>query len=392
MSKKTTPTNGQLSRPLTPLRLDQLHFDVRNPRYGPRARRFKHESEVVDEIVGSFGVEDLLSSMAVNGYFASEPMVGIREQKDGPVRIMEGNRRLAACLILAGDARAKNQERRTRRYSVLRKEHGSKPIEPVPVMVFEGRNAERELLPYLGIRHIVGSLPWDSFAKAAWVARVVAQKGSGLTLEDVIQMIGDNQRTAERILSSYYLVEQLIDNRKFDPGDAVRKGKGSQAEFPFSLVYNALGFSSIKKWIGMPDGRKALNAQPLKGDLENAEWLMHFLFGSQKMDFAPVIKDSRDLRVLANAVSKQSSANALKRGATLTQVAQESLPDSERVESGLMESRELLEDVLGVVGRGSLNVSNATQLLPTSREVRALAGEIAENLAQLSIGNAPASK
>ena len=193
----------------------------------------------------------------------------------------------------------------------------------------------------------------------------------------------------ERILSAYYLVDQLIRTKRFDPNDAVRKGKGSQAEFPFSLIYNAIGFSNIKRWIDLPEGRRALRPDPISGDLENAEWLMHFICGSQRLDFAPVIKESRDLKLLANALSSPVWANALKRGATLSQVAQEALPDQERVEGGLVEARELLEGTLGVVGRGSLTARQATQLLPLSREIIALTNEIAENPARLSIGNAP---
>ena len=65
-------------------------------------------------------------------------MVGIRERSSGEVKIMEGNRRLAACLILNGDKRARNQDKRRKRYTEIREEHGEKPLEPIPVMVFEG--------------------------------------------------------------------------------------------------------------------------------------------------------------------------------------------------------------------------------------------------------------
>jgi hypothetical protein len=71
----------------------------------------------------------------------------------------------------------------------------------------------------------------------------------------------------------------------------------------------------------------------------------------------------------------------------LSEVAQEALPTRERVETGLISARFTLEDVLGVVGRGSLGVSDATEILPTAREVKTLSAEIADHVARAAVGN-----
>jgi uncharacterized protein (DUF2132 family) len=60
--------------------LEELHFDLGNPRYGTRAGTFTDESQVVDHIVEMFGIDDLLSSISVNGFFDSEPLVGVKNQ------------------------------------------------------------------------------------------------------------------------------------------------------------------------------------------------------------------------------------------------------------------------------------------------------------------------
>jgi hypothetical protein len=257
-------------------------------------------------------------------------------------------------------------------------------------MVFTGRNAAHELLPYLGIRHIVGSQTWDSYAKAAWVAQVV--EDGELDLDEIILMIGDDQRTSERILSAYYLVDQLIAEDRFDPKDSIRKGKGSQAEFPFSVIYNALGFANIKKWIRMPEGQKAISRNPIRGNLDNAEALLHFICGSRRLEIDPAIKESRDLSTLAKAVADPVLANALKRGKALADVAQEALPTRERVETGLVNARFSLEDVLGVVGRGSLSAVEATEILPIAREVKTLSTGVADHIAKAAVGNGAKSK
>src|SRR5436189_214773 len=74
--------------------LSQLHLDGGNARLGAQAGKFKSEVEILDTIVNVFGIDDVLSSLAVNGYFEAEPMVGVRIDETDQIRIAEGNRRL----------------------------------------------------------------------------------------------------------------------------------------------------------------------------------------------------------------------------------------------------------------------------------------------------------
>lgn len=87
--------------------LDRLLLDGDNPRFGEGSGQ-SSQADILDYIVQKFGVTDVISSLAVNGYFEAEPMV-CRDLGDGDFVVAEGNRRLAACLILAGDPRASRQ-------------------------------------------------------------------------------------------------------------------------------------------------------------------------------------------------------------------------------------------------------------------------------------------
>jgi hypothetical protein len=282
--------------------LKDLHFDVHNPRFGPDSEEIKDEAKVLDRIVNDHGVGDLLSSLAVNGYSDAEPVIGIR-QKNGSVVIKEGNRRLAACLILSDDPRAKNQEKRVTQYTSVRKEYGKKPVDPVPVMVFE----EKEyglVLPYLGVKHIVGPEGWSSWAKAAWAHEFIQEKG--MTLDKAMAMVGDEQRQLPRILASYYFVRQLIEEGRFDPNDSVKKGGGG-SPFPFSLVYNALGYGNIKTWTGFSsESNPKLNPIPAK-KLDAAADLMDFICGSRKRGVKPAVRDNREFAALNRIAENQAS-------------------------------------------------------------------------------------
>src|SRR5207249_466821 len=105
--------------------------------------------EALDHIVETFGVDDVLSSIAVNGFFDSEPLVGIRLDKEKRIRVLEGNRRLAACLILTGDERAAGQTRLRDQYSKIHKENGGKRLSPIPIIIYKGKDAMKNVLPYI---------------------------------------------------------------------------------------------------------------------------------------------------------------------------------------------------------------------------------------------------
>jgi hypothetical protein len=251
-------------------------------------------------------------------------------------------------------------------------------------MVFEGKNALRELLPHLGVKHIVGALVWDAYAKAHWVAKVI--EAGELSLEDVIQMIGDDQRLSERMLSSYYLIEQLEGAGRFEPSDSVKRGRG-QAEFPFAVVYNAIDRPQIRDWIGMPEGKRALQPKPIKGSLENAEYLLQFICGSRSRKRDPAIKDSRQISGLARALADPILANQLKKGKTLDQVEQEALPARERLIDSLSTAQTALQDAIGVAGANKLSSRDASDLLPVAQNVSSLAENTVELIVKAVVGN-----
>src|SRR5690606_25727507 len=103
--------------------------------------------------------------------------------------------------------------------------HGHPVIDPVPVICFEEGDSSKELLSYLGVRHISASSPWDSYAKAAWISDVVAT--SRLSVAEVAQMVGDKHKTVSRLLEGYYFARQAEDRGVFRPTDSVRSGRGS---------------------------------------------------------------------------------------------------------------------------------------------------------------------
>jgi hypothetical protein len=375
MAKATASSPKAKEERIERLRLEDIHLDTRNPRFGGTAGSMRNETQILDTLVGKFGIEDVLSSLAVNGYFDAEPLVGLKDPKGKGVRIVEGNRRLAACLILADDKRAANQQPRVRESQALQEQHKGRPIIEVPVLVFEESEWKNELLPYLGVRHIAASQPWDSYAKAAWIAQVLENRD--LTLDDVIQMIGDQHRTTPRMLEGFYFVHQLMDEARFKPGDSLRKGRGSNPDYPFSWVYTALGYSPVRRWLGLEDLSEGKKKEPVpKKRLDDAEDLITYLFGNKSKERQPAISDSRNISDLARAVADPRRLQLLKRGKTVAEVIELTRPAQDRVISGLMDAQESLGSVLVTLSEGEIKTEQAKELVEPSKKVLTLARDV----------------
>lgn len=382
MSKKPTKalmTGGKSAeRPLAELQLDAL-----NPRFGYPAGKLRTQSAVLDHIVDKFGIDDVLSSLAVNGYFEAEPMV-CRTTDKGQAVVIEGNRRLAACLILSGDPRASRHNNRTQDAQKIWNEHGKKSIDPVPVIEFAAKASSPELLSYLGVRHIAGSQPWDSYAKAAWIAKVVSD--NELSLQDVTAMIGDQYRTTERLLEGYYFINQLIEEGKFIPENSQRRGRGSVSEYPFSWIYTLLGYSATRSFLDLDADHDA--KKPIaKKNLTKAALVTNAMFGDKSKGQSAAIDDSRELGNLAAVFTDPEKISLLEQGKTVAQIERVTQPIEERLRRGLATIREVHLDLIGGLSEQVIPPAVASGFIRPASMNRQSAAALEKKLQEISNGD-----
>jgi hypothetical protein len=309
---------------------------------------------------------------------------GVKRNSD-TATVVEGNRRLAACLILVGDARAGRQKTRTDQYRQIWVEHGSKQIDPVPAIVFQAREQEQELLSYLGVRHIVSSQPWDSYAKAVWVARVIEE--GELTIPDVALMIGDQHRTIGRLLQGYYFIKQVIEAGEFRPEDSVRRGRGSVTEYPFSWVYTILGYSAARSFLGLSDEdtdkRNPLNSK----NLSKAGLVTRAMFGDRSKGRNSAIEDSRDLGDLASALANPEKVTLLQKGKTIQEINRLTKPIEERLREGLTEVRVIQGELVSGITEQGVSQDLATPLVDLASKNRRTATELERMLKDAAENN-----
>ncbi len=377
-----TIVNATEGREIKLVDLSILDFDPRNPRFGVKGKASRTQQEILDFIVQDFGIDDVISSIAVNGYFLAEPLI-CREQTGGRLTVMEGNRRLAACLILNEDPRAKGQSRKRSTFLQLQSEANRPSFQEVPVIIFGEHEQERDLLSYLGVRHIAASQGWDSYAKANWIARAVSE--ASLSLKEISTMTGDQHNTVQRLLEGYYFINQLIDSGEFAPGDSLRKGRGSNPEFPFSWIYTLFYYQKAKNFIGLPE-TPCENPIP-KERVKDSAMLINRMFGNKTLGQPAAIDDSRKIGNLAAILDDPEKVALLKRGESVESIEFSTLPIAERLRTGLADCKDILSDLVSALDATPPSDSVAESLLSLSKQVNNLSSSLLKKLVAIQFGS-----
>ncbi len=362
--------------------ITDLRLDATNPRFGELAINRRNQTDILDFIVQTFGVEDILSSLSVNGYFTAEPLI-CRKEDSGNYVVVEGNRRLASCLILLGDERAKNQAPLTNKYQKRHLEHDAPPINPMPAIVVQSEEENRTLLSYLGVRHIAAAKAWDSYAKAVWVYRVITT--STITLQDAAEMIGDEHRTLARLLEGYNFIQQLIRESRFRPEDSVRKGRGSNIQYPFSWAYTILGYSTVRQFLDIHDNPEKVDPIP-SSRLDNAELLTLAMFGNSSLGRSSALRDSRQLGQLALCVEDEEKVALLRKGKSLEEIEILMAPLEERLRDGLNDTKEILRDLNNRLTEEDPAQEIAAKFVDSGKNVKQLATSVHKRLIEAVSG------
>ena len=353
-------------KPIEYIRLDDLLLDPHNPRFAEFVSNQSTQRDIVNMIVKQYGVDDVLSSISVSGYFSAEPLV-CKEQPDGTHVVVEGNRRLAAMLILSDSDRGQDHARRREKYQQIHADHDHPAFDPVPAIIFTEQDSSDTLLSYLGVRHIVSTKEWDSYAKAAWVSR--ALNTSNLNLADIAEMIGDTRGTIQRMLHGFHFIEQLKKEGQFNPESSLRKGRGSNTEYPFSWIYTALGFEPVRNFIELDSN--PINEDPIPSDkLENAGLVVRSMFGDSNQGITPSISDSRQITDLAKVFASPDKVDYLRQGKSVQDIERLTKPLDELLGGALIEVLSNLREITGRLSEEDIDPSAAAKLLRTITAIK----------------------
>jgi hypothetical protein len=122
----------------------------------------------------------------------------VEEDGDSLV-VIEGNRRLAAVMILL-DAEVRKRLKIADLSSIS--PAAAKALGTLPIL----RTTREGLWQYLGFKHVNGPAKWSSYAKAQYIADV--RQSFGVPLEAIASQIGDRNRTVQRLYRAMMVIRQ----------------------------------------------------------------------------------------------------------------------------------------------------------------------------------------
>ena len=326
-TQHTQPAGLGRKRVLLNLEIDRLHLDPANPRL-PEEAQGRGEDEILQHLFEHFDLEEIATPMGQNGYFDEEPLVAVpiglpkklapkpgeKESADylkflqtATFTVVEGNRRLATARILRDEPL--RQRLRVRSWPEISPAVRN-DLDELPVIIYPTR---QEVLPYLGVRHITGNKKWDSYAKARYIAAMLAE---GHDVPMIEREVGDRSQGVRKNAIAYKTLQQARTELDWDI---------TRAKEDFSLMLLAIGQRNIKIFLGWTkngsnDSVKVLPldeiplAAPIPEDhLGNLRDFLSWIYG-EGTKVLPVIKDSRDItNFLSHVVASPQAVEYLRK-------------------------------------------------------------------------------
>ncbi len=319
----------------------ELSFDARNPRlveYGDLSEL--PESEHIKLLWKRMAVDEVLLSIATDGFWDYEPLIVCKE--DGKWVVIEGNRRLAAVKILLSP---KLQKDLSVEGVPELTDDIKQTLDPLPVLKVAHR---QDVWRYLGFKHVNGPAKWRSYAKAQYIAFVRNTAKPKPSLAEIAQQIGDRHRTVQRLYRALMVIEQAED------GGVYKREWCYKRQIAFSHLMTALDYDGFADFIGLAEKEaedpKPVSPKKLTGLGEICVWL----WGDNRGDgIRPVIESQNpDLRRLEQVLKNREALAALRAGHGLNVAWDISKGDDVVFEDALGDAKTALVKAQGRVSSG----------------------------------------
>jgi hypothetical protein len=346
-------------RPQLNIPSEKLLLDPENPRL-PLDVQGSNQEKLMYSLYKDFDLRELAESLSQNGYFDEEPLVAIPKDlpakfkdksyeelnkdeeyfklinnKDTKFIVVEGNRRIATVKILLSDEI--KTELKIKEWPEL-----SEPIiddiSSLPVIIYPKR---KDVVPYLGVRHIIGIKKWEPYAKARYIAGMI---GKGFSLDEIQKSIGDRGTSTRKSYVCYKLIEIMEEEEE---------GSTDKAKSVFSYLLLSLGQGAIKEYLGINKKWSEVDVEnPISPDkIPNLKNLFSYLFGEGKEKLA-VIKESRDITgKLTHVLRIKETADYLFQTRDLDAAYDRSDGEEKLVIKKITAANRSLENALGIVHR-----------------------------------------
>lgn len=268
-------------------KIKDLDLDPDNPRLPDDLHRATQPA-ILKHMQEHYDLLRLANSIAQNGFYPSEPLIAVQSAER--LLIVEGNRRLAALRTLGSVPEGIQHKARWDELSTSDRIPTS-----VPVLVAKERG---DVAAIIGYRHIAGIEPWDPWAKARFIGRLVDDQGK--TYEEVSEIVSESVGDVTAAYRNYRIIVE-----------ANKRGlETAKAESEYGVFSRAMTSSPLKKFVGIGPGvsvKPKKNVLPRDKKKELGE-LFDWMFGDN-----PVIKESRDITKLGKVVDSKEGLQVLRK-------------------------------------------------------------------------------
>lgn len=345
---------------IIPIPIKDLNLDWKNPRLAEFGINAKTPAKEIFEVLwDNMALEEIVTSLVAHGFFDTEPLIITKE--DGKFVVIEGNRRLAAVMIVRDPALVQNKLDQ----KVLKRitKEIAKNLDELPVIVVKDR---KEAWRFVGFKHINGPAKWNSFAKAQHIAQV--HKEYKISLEEIAFQVGDTHNTVQKLFQGMMVIEQAEKEKVFDREDIKKK------RLYFSHLYTALQYEGFKEYLNIGDATIESQAPVPKSKIDNLRQLLLWLYGSKDRSIEPIIvTQNPDLKRLENVIKDREALASLKAGTPLPIAYELSRPKSSVFEESLFGAKRELQKAWSYVNEG---YHGSDELLSTAKSINNLARQL----------------
>lgn len=240
-------------------------------------------------------LDEIVSSISSSKWIDFEPLIVLAHDDDlnEDNIVIEGNRRLAALLLLGNPQKAKEL-----RVAVPAGSEGFVPT-TVRAWVVQTRAQARN---FIGFKHINGAYRWDSFAKAKFAADWFKDVPD---IAAISKQLGDSHSTVLRLVNGYKVYRQAED-------EGLARAPELGEKFAFSHLYVGLTRPGIRTFLGLEGGSGVLPDEPVQAEYrDELRELMGWLYGNDEA--RPVIKSQNpDLKQLATVLASARATTVLR--------------------------------------------------------------------------------
>jgi hypothetical protein len=285
------------------LQIDQLELDPENPRL-PLSAQGADQQTILEFMVSRYEPIVIGRSIALHGFFPSEPLIVISSKAKGRYTVVEGNRRLVALKLLTDPKlRAAVGDSEWEKLAA----DVELPAQGIPVVTAESRE---DVAPIIGYRHIAGIQEWDPYPKARFITQFIDR--DKMSFSQVAQLVGESEADIRRYYRNYGIVEQAREKFGLDT---------SKVEADFGVWDRALT-GGIREFIQAPvPSATAERYWPLPDAAEPAvKEVISWIFGDEEAE--SVIRDSRSLTTLGRVLKEDEGRRVLRRTRDLAAAAE----------------------------------------------------------------------